>query len=90
MGRKGLAAEIANLSKLDIDERRDRRKAMYGKAPSREIGRSFLTRAIAYRLQERLAADSNSPLADCSSGFLRDHAYANEAAGAGFSVVGAR
>jgi hypothetical protein len=53
MGRKGLAAEIANLSKLDIDERRDRRKAMYGKAPSREIGRSFLTRAIAYRLQER-------------------------------------
>jgi Protein of unknown function (DUF2924) len=26
---------------------------MYGKVPSREIGRSFLTRAIIYRLQER-------------------------------------
>ena len=26
---------------------------MYGRAPSREIGRSFLTRAIAYRLPER-------------------------------------
>jgi hypothetical protein len=26
---------------------------MCGKAPSREIGRSFLTRAIAYRLQEK-------------------------------------
>jgi len=26
---------------------------MYGKAPSREIGRSFLTRAISYRLQEK-------------------------------------
>jgi Protein of unknown function (DUF2924) len=48
-----LAAEIASLSKLDIDELRDRWKAIYGKAPSREIGRSFLTRAITYRLQER-------------------------------------
>jgi len=26
---------------------------MYGKAPSREIGRAFLIRAITYRLQER-------------------------------------
>jgi Protein of unknown function (DUF2924) len=32
---------------------RERWKAIYGKAPSREIGRSFLTRAIAYHLQER-------------------------------------
>jgi len=48
-----LAAEIADLSKLGIDELRERWKAMYGKAPSKEIGRSFLTRAIAYRLQER-------------------------------------
>jgi hypothetical protein len=53
LDREALAAEIASLSKLGIDELRERWKAIYGKAPSREIGRSFLTRAIAYRLQER-------------------------------------
>jgi hypothetical protein len=51
--REALAAEIASLSKLGIDDLRERWKAMYGRAPSREIGRSLLTRAIAYRLQER-------------------------------------
>ena len=51
--RDALAAEIASLSKLAIDELRECWKAMHGKAPSREIGRSFLVRAIAYRLQER-------------------------------------
>jgi hypothetical protein len=54
MERETLSAEIASLSKLGVDELRERWKAMYGKAPSREIGRSFLTRAIAYRLQERV------------------------------------
>src|ERR1700694_5754018 len=53
LGREELAAEVADLSQLNIDELRDRWKAMYGKVPSREIGRSFLTRAIAYRLQEK-------------------------------------
>jgi hypothetical protein len=48
-----LVAEIAGLSKLSIDELRERWKATYGKTPSKEIGRSFLTRAIAHRLQER-------------------------------------
>lgn len=51
--RDALAAEIASLSKLGINELRERWKAMHGKAPSREIGRSFLTRAIGYHLQER-------------------------------------
>jgi hypothetical protein len=50
---EALTTEIAGLSKLGIDELRERWKAMYGKAPTRKIGRSFLTRAIAYRLQER-------------------------------------
>ena len=54
MDREALAPEIASLSKLDIDELRERWKAISGKAPSREIGRSFLTRAISYRLQERV------------------------------------
>jgi Protein of unknown function (DUF2924) len=53
MDSEALAAEILSLSKLDIDKLRERWKAIYGKAPSREIGRSFLTRAISYRLQER-------------------------------------
>ena len=53
MNREELAAEILSVSKLDIDKLRERWKAIYGKAPSREIGRSFLTRAISYRLQER-------------------------------------
>ena len=52
-GREALAAEIASLSKLDTDELRARWKAMFGNAPSRDISRSFLTRAIAYRLQEK-------------------------------------
>jgi len=51
--RETLASEIASLSKLGIDELRERWKAMFGKAPSRDISRSFLTRAIAYRLQEK-------------------------------------
>src|ERR1700722_19296900 len=51
--REALTTEIAGLSKLDIDELRERWKAMCGKAPSPEIGRSFLTRAIAYGIQER-------------------------------------
>jgi hypothetical protein len=53
MGREALATEIAGLSKLGTDELRERWKATCGMSPSREIGRSFLTRAIAYRLQER-------------------------------------
>ena len=52
MDGEALAAEILSLSKLDIDKLRERWKAIYGKTPSCEIGRSFLTRAISYRLQE--------------------------------------
>lgn len=48
-----LPAEIAGLSKSTIKELRERWKTLYGRAPSGEIGRSFLIRAIAYRLQEQ-------------------------------------
>jgi hypothetical protein len=51
--REALAAEIASLTKLETDEIRERWKVMSGKPPSREIGRAFLIRAIAYHLQER-------------------------------------
>src|SRR6202008_2415741 len=51
--RETLASEIASLSKLGIDELRERWDAMFGKAPSRDISRSFLTRALAYHLQAK-------------------------------------
>ena len=53
IGREALASEIASLSKLGINELRARWKAMFGNSPSLDISRSFLTRAIAYRLQEK-------------------------------------
>ena len=53
IGREVLTSEIASLAKLGIDELRERWTAMFGKAPSRDISRSFLTRALAYRLQEK-------------------------------------
>ncbi len=53
LDREALASEIASPSKLAIDELRERWKAMFGKAPARDISRSFATRAIAYRLQEK-------------------------------------
>jgi hypothetical protein len=53
LDRESLATEIAGLSKVGTDQLRKRWEAICGKAPSREIGRAFLTRAIAYDLQER-------------------------------------
>ena len=53
LDREALTAEIAGLSKASITDLRERWKAIHGKASSREIGRSFLIRAIAYRLQEK-------------------------------------
>jgi hypothetical protein len=50
-GRESLFSEIASLSKLSIEKLRDRWKAMFGNAPSPDIGPSFLTRAVAYKLQ---------------------------------------
>ena len=51
--RAALAAEIAGLPKADIKDLRERWKTLYGRASSGQIGRSFLIRAIAHRLQEQ-------------------------------------
>ena len=51
--RAAIAEEVASLPKADIKNLRECWKALYGKAPSVQIGRSFLVRAIAYRLQEQ-------------------------------------
>jgi DUF2924 family protein len=51
--RAALAAEITSLSEAGITNLRERWKTLYGKQPSGGLGRSFLIRAIAYRLQEK-------------------------------------
>jgi Protein of unknown function (DUF2924) len=53
LSRDALAAEIAALSNASIKDLRQRWKTLYGKEPSGYIGRSFVIRAIAYRLQEK-------------------------------------
>jgi hypothetical protein len=53
LDRDALTAEIASLSKAGIKDLRERWKTLYGKEPSGHIGRSFMIRAIAYRLQEK-------------------------------------
>jgi hypothetical protein len=58
MDREALAAEIASLSTLDTDELRERWTGLRGEASSREIGRPFPIRMIAYRLQ---AVDREQP-----------------------------
>src|SRR3984893_18592324 len=51
--RAALAEEIAVLSNAGIATLRERWKNLYGKQPPGGLGRSFLIRAIAYRLQEQ-------------------------------------
>ena len=51
--RAALAAEIVDLSNAAITNLRERCRNLYGKQPSGGLGRSFLIRAIAYRLQEK-------------------------------------
>ena len=57
INHQALVAEIARLSQLDTDELQNRWTAICGKAPSHEIRRSLLTRAIAYRLRRSQALD---------------------------------
>ena len=51
--RVALSEEIASLSKASINHLRERWKILSGMAPGGSISRSFLIRAIAYRLQEQ-------------------------------------
>lgn len=52
-GFEDLAREVDQLSALDADALRQRWTALFGGEPSPRLGRSFLIRALAYRLQER-------------------------------------
>ena len=51
--RVALSEEIASLSKASINHLRERWKILSGMAPGGSISRSFLIRAVAYRLQEQ-------------------------------------
>ena len=50
---RDLADEIASLSALSAAELRQRWIALFGADPSPRVGRTFIIRAVAYRLQER-------------------------------------
>jgi hypothetical protein len=48
-----LQRELATLSALSVKQLKDRWRSLYGSEPPRRISRELLTRALAYRLQER-------------------------------------
>ena len=48
-----LAQEIAALTSLSVKELKERWRSLYGSEPHRRMRRELLTRAVAYRLQER-------------------------------------
>jgi hypothetical protein len=50
---RDLADEIASLSALCAGDLRQRCIALFGSDPSPRLGRTFIIRAVAYRLQER-------------------------------------
>jgi hypothetical protein len=54
LDRDARRAEITGLAKASIKNLRQRWQTLYGKEPSAHIGRSFLIRSIAYRLQEEV------------------------------------
>jgi hypothetical protein len=82
-----LASEIASLSKLDIDGLRERWKATFGMAPSRDISRSFLTRAIAYRLQEKALGGLKPSTRRLLTEFADDRANGSAVAAAPSRIV---
>jgi hypothetical protein len=48
-----VALELARLATLSVKELKDRWRSLYDTEPRRYISRELLTRAVAYRLQER-------------------------------------
>jgi Protein of unknown function (DUF2924) len=52
-GADDLAREIASLAALNAETLRRRWMGLFGAEPSPYLGRSFMVRALAYRLQER-------------------------------------
>ena len=53
-GSDDLAREIASLPAVDVAALRQTWVALFGAEPPPSLGRSFLVRALAYRLQERV------------------------------------
>ncbi len=53
--QEGLARDLARLPDLPLDLLKQRWRELYDAEPPARLGRALLTRAIAYRLQERAA-----------------------------------
>jgi hypothetical protein len=52
-GSEDLPQEVTHLPALDSEALREKWLALFGVEPSLRLGRSFMIRALAYRLQER-------------------------------------
>ncbi len=52
-GWADLAREVAEVSALEAPALKQKWRALFGTDPSPRLGRSFMVRAIAYRIQER-------------------------------------
>jgi hypothetical protein len=53
LASQDLKTEIERIQSLDIPALRERWTALFGTSPSPRLGRVFMIRAIAYRMQER-------------------------------------
>jgi len=92
-GSEELEREVASLSALDAEALRKNWTNAFGEEPSRQIGRSLMVRALAYRLQERaLGGLKKSALrmleraADCESAVSLERS-AKRRAGAGSVLI---
>lgn len=54
LASQDLKTEIERIQSLDIPALRERWTALFGASPSPRLGRIFMIRAIAYRMQERV------------------------------------
>jgi len=52
--REDLAAELAGLADLSLEDLKRRWTELYGSPPPARLGRRLMTRAVAYRLQEQV------------------------------------
>jgi hypothetical protein len=84
-----LPRELAALSALSVKHLKDRWRSLYGAEPPRRISRELLTRAIAYRLQERVLGSLKSSTRRLLEGVGEDLAVRRPVRAAPVSKVGA-
>ena len=62
---EAIALRLASLRSSSVAELKQQWRALYNSEPPHRISRELLTRAVAYRIQEKSAEGSNPPPADC-------------------------